>query len=169
MPILAGILVLLASLAGVLLTLLTLPGLWLTLLVALACWWWIGYDFYSPWTVGVALGLGVLAEVIDVVASGAGAAKAGGGRSGAIGSIIGAFVGAIAGSFVVPILGTIAGGVIGAGVGAIAGEKGIAARSWKDSARVARGAMVGRFIALCVKIVLATAIGALLTVAAFIS
>jgi uncharacterized protein YqgC (DUF456 family) len=168
LAILAGLAVALAAVAGVALTVLTLPGIWLTLVVALLCWWWMGAEFYSPWTIGVALALGVLAEAIEFAASAAGAAKAGGGRSGAIGSIAGALVGAIAGSLVLPVIGTIAGGVIGAGLGAVAGERGIARRTWREAAKVGQGAMVGRFISLIVKTVLAVAIGVILTVGAFV-
>lgn len=164
----AAVIVALGALAGVALTLLTLPGAWLTLIVALLCWWWMGPEFFSPWTVGVAFGLAVLAEIIEFAASAAGAARAGGGRSGAVGSIIGALVGAIAGSLVLPVIGTIAGGVLGAGVGALAGERGVGGKSWREATRVGQGAMVARFVALCVKVALAAVIGILLTVAAFV-
>lgn len=168
MDIVAGLIVAIAALAGVVLTLLTLPGIWLTLAVALLCWWWMGAAYYSPWTVAAALALGLLAEAVEFFASAAGATRAGGGRSGALGSVVGALIGAIAGSFILPIIGTIAGAVLGAGLGAVAGERGIRGRSWREAARVGQGAMVGRFIALIVKVVLAAAIGVLLTVAAFV-
>lgn len=168
MSLVAASIVALASLAGVALTILTLPGIWLTLAVALLCWWWMGADFYSAWTLAAALAMGIVAEVVELAASAAGAAKSGGGRSGAIGSIVGGVVGALAGSLILPIIGTIAGGVIGAGLGAIAGERGIAGKTWSHAARVGKGAMVARFIALCVKIAFAVAIGVTLTVAAFV-
>lgn len=165
--IVAGIVVALAGLIGVGLTLLTLPGIWFTLLVALLCWWWVD-GLYSPWTVGVAFGLGVLAEIVDVAASAAGTTRAGGGRSGAWGSIAGAFVGAIAGSIVFPILGTIVGGVVGAGAGALIGERGIGDRTWREAWTIGRGAMAARFIALAVKTILAGLSAGLLAVAAFV-
>lgn len=168
MSIVAGTIVALSAVLGFALTLLTLPGLWLTLLVAVACWWWMGSAFYSPWTVGVALGLGVLAEVADLAASAAGTTRVGGGRAGALGSIAGALIGAIAGSFVMPVIGTIAGGVIGAGAGALIGERGVSAKPWRDSARIAGGAMTGKVVAMFVKIALAGAIGVILTAGAFV-
>jgi hypothetical protein len=50
----------------------------------------------------------------------------------------------------------------------VVGERGVGGKSWGDSARVGRGAAVARFIALCVKIVFAVAIGVVLTVGAFV-
>jgi uncharacterized protein YqgC (DUF456 family) len=169
--ILAGLAMLIAAVGGTLLTVLTLPGLWLTLLIALVL-----QLVYRPepllswWTLGVCLGLAIIAEVIELVASAAGAAKSGGGRSGAWGSIIGSLIGALAGSFLipVPIVGTIAGAVIGAAAGAITGERGIAGRTWRESFRIGRGAAKGRFFATVVKSGIAALIGAILTVAAFV-
>ena len=165
----AAIVVALAGLVGVGLTLFTLPGIWFSLVVALLCWWWVP-SLFSYWTFVAAFGVAILAEVVDVAASALGASRAGGGRSGAWGSIAGALLGAIAGSLLipVPIIGTIAGGVIGAGAGAVIGERGIAGKPWGDSLRIGRGAMVGRFVALVIKTALAGVSGVLLAVAAFV-
>jgi hypothetical protein len=66
-----------------------------------------------------------------------------------------------------PVIGTIAGAVIGAGVGAFIGERGLASRGWKDSARSAGGAAAGRLVATIVKTGFAVAIALVLGVAAF--
>lgn len=166
MTLLAAAIIGLASFAGIALTLLTLPGLWFIVVTALALQWWIDPPLYSWWTLGAALAIGVVAEIAEIIASGAGARRAGGGRTGAWLAVLGAFVGAIAGSFVVPIVGTIAGAVLGAGAGAVAGERGIDQRPWRDAARVGRGAMTGRFLALILKAFLTAVVGVLLTVAA---
>jgi uncharacterized protein YqgC (DUF456 family) len=165
---LAGSILALATLLGTLLTLITLPGLWFILLVALVCQWWRP-ELFSWWTLGVGLGLGVLGEVLELAASGAGAKRAGGGRAGAWSAIFGALAGAIAGTFVLPIIGSIVGGVLGAGLGAAAGERGIAGKSWTHSMKVGQGAAVGRFVALVVKTLLTLATGIGLTVAAFVA
>jgi uncharacterized protein YqgC (DUF456 family) len=168
MTIVAGVAVGLASLIGAAMTLVTLPGLWFLLGVAMLCQWLVEPAPYSWWTLGAAAGLGVAGEVIDVAASAVGAGRAGGGRSGAWMSILGAFVGAVAGSLAVPIIGSIIGAVLGAGLGAVVGERGIAGRSWAHSARVGGGAAAGRLVAMFFKCGLTLAAGVLLTVAAFV-
>ena len=60
------------ALAGIVLTLLTLPGTWLMLLVALLCQLWRPEQF-SWWTLGLALLLAVIAEIIEFFASAVGA------------------------------------------------------------------------------------------------
>jgi uncharacterized protein YqgC (DUF456 family) len=148
---------------------LTLPGVWLTLIVAIACQFLFGEPrLFDWWTLGICAGIAVLAEVYEFVSSAAGAAKSGGGRSGAIGSILGALGGAILGSFVVPIIGTIVGAVLGAGLGALVAERGIAGRSWSQSYRIGQGAAVGRFAAMIVKTAVAAAVGLALFIAVFV-
>lgn len=162
------------ALLGVALTILTLPGIWLAIIAAaLAQWWHMSrYDgalMFDWWTLGICVGLGLIAEVIELLASAAGAAKAGGTRRGAIGSVVGGFIGAIGGTFVlpVPVLGTIVGAAAGAGAGAVLGER-TGARTWKESGKVGVGAAAGRFVATIVKGGFAMVIAAILTVTAFV-
>lgn len=165
----AATIVLIASLAGVALTLLTMPGIWLMIGVAILCALWRG-DMFSIWTLAAAVLLGVLAEIVELVASAAGSKKAGGTRAGAIGSIVGGVLGALAGTIFipVPILGTLMGAVAGAALGALVGERGISARTWRESAASARGAATGRLVASVAKTALAAVIAVLLSVAAFL-
>ena len=169
--ILAGASIGLASLLGVLLTLLTLPGIWFMLIVAAAC----QLFFPDPgplswWTIGACTALAALAEVYEVAASAVGTKRAGGGRSGAIGSVIGGMLGAVLGSIFIPlpVAGTIAGAVIGAGLGALSAERGIAGKNWRQSTAIATGAAKGRLTATIVKGLVAVAIGVVLTVAAVV-
>lgn len=167
MSLLAGILLFVVSLLGIGLTLITLPGTWFIVGSAMLInWLWI--PVFNVWMLAACAGMALVAEIADFALSAAGASKSGGGKSGAIGSIIGGLVGAIAGSFVVPILGTIAGGVIGAGIGALALERGIAQRSWEQAVKIGRGAALGRAAALFLKVAIAAAIGICLTVDALI-
>ncbi len=167
MALLAGTILLITSLIGIALTLITLPGTWFILGVALLIHWlWLPY--FNLWVLGVCAGLALLGEIVDFASSAVGASKSGGGKSGAIGSILGGLIGAIAGSFVVPVIGTIAGGVIGAGLGALALERGIGQQTWTQSAKVGGGAAVGKAVALFVKTSLAAAIGISLTIDAMI-
>jgi uncharacterized protein len=168
MSFLAVIILLIASVAGLVLTLLTLPGVWLILAIALICQFAFGDPLlFSWWTLGIALALALLGEAAEFAASAIGAAGAGGGTSGAFGSIVGSTVGAIVGTFIIPIpiAGTIAGGVLGAGIGAVAAERGITRRPWGQSCRIGRGAAIGRLLATIAKLVIAAAVGILLTLA----
>lgn len=171
--ILAVLTMFVAAGVGVILTLFTFSGVWLTLLVALTLQ--LAYGEFLPgigplfswWTLGAGGAIGLAAEIIELVASAAGAKKSGGGRSGAIGSVVGGVVGAIVGSFLipVPIVGTILGAVIGAGLGAVTGERGISGRTWRDSMKVGAGAAKGRFLATIVKTILAAVVGLILCIA----
>lgn len=166
--ILAGAIITLASVLGTALTLATLPGTWLMLVVALLVQWWRPGTF-DWWTIGAAGILAVLAEVAEFVAGGAGAAKAGGSKRSFWLSLGGGLVGAIAGQVLIPIpiVGMIVGGIAGAAAGALGGEKSLG-RDWRHSSRVAQGAAVGRAWSIVIKGIFAAAIGATLTVAAWV-
>jgi len=167
----AASIVLVCSLVGVGLTLVSLPGLWFSIGVAIVVVIWRGRDLISVEVLIVAVLLGLLAELIELVASAVGAKKTGGTRPGAWGALIGAILGAIMGTVFLaflPVLGTIIGGVVGAGTLAMIAEIGISRRTWKDSAKVGAGAAVGRVVALVVKGGLAAVIGILLSIAAFV-
>lgn len=168
MSILAFAILFISSFLGLALTLLTLPGVWLILTVAVILQLAYGEPLlFSWWTLGIALGLALAGELAEFGASALGATRAGGGRSGALGSIVGSTVGAVAGTFLIPIpvAGTIVGGVIGAGAGALVAERGIANRTWWQSCRIGHGAAWGRLIATIAKLGIVAAVGILLTVA----
>lgn len=168
MSIFAGVIVAIGALLGIVLTLVTLPGTWLAVLVAVCCQLWQP-TLFSWWTLGIAIGIAALAEVLEVFASAAGAGRAGGSKAAAVAAVIGSIVGAIAGS-VVPLfpIGTIAGAIIGAGLAAGLAERGKSGKSWRDSARVGTGAAAGRFAATFIKVSLACVIAAILITAAFV-
>ncbi len=171
MGVTVAITVCLCSLCGIALTLLTLPGIWFAVLVAgLAQWWSIaqrGEAMFSWWTLGACVVIGIAAEVAELLASAAGAAKAGGTRRGAIGSVVGGVVGAIGGSFFIPPLGTIVGAAAGAGAGALLLERAGGTKTWKQSGKIGAGAAAGRLVATIIKASLATLIAVILSVAAF--
>jgi len=172
--ILVGLTLCVMNLLGVLLTALTLPGIWFMLLCAGAAQWWWSWQFpaseplFSWWTLGVCAGLAVLAEAIEFGASAYGAAKFGGTRWGAAGSIVGALAGAVVGSIVVPLLGTIIGAAVGAGLGALLLERAVVRRTWAESGKAGVGAAVGRLAATLVKVGIAVVVAGILSVAAFV-
>lgn len=165
----AATLMTLISMIGVALTLLTLPGIWVTLGAAvLVKMLW--YPHMFSWELlGVALCLGVLAEIAEFVASAAGSTKAGGSKHGAIWSIVGALVGAIVGSILlpIPIVGTVVGGVVGAGGAALLAEVVFAKKSWTDAMKVGTGAAVGRLLSTVIKTGFSAAISIMITIGAF--
>lgn len=165
---LAASIMILVCLLGVALAVVTLPGVWLMLATAVA------FNFWQPgmfdwWTIGIAAGIAILAEIGEVVASAVGAKKTGGSRSAAIGSIVGALIGAVVGTPVLPIIGTVAGAILGAGVGALIAEFGIAQKGFKDSAKVAGGAAAGRLVATFIKTGAALVVAGMLMVASFVA
>jgi uncharacterized protein YqgC (DUF456 family) len=171
MDIAVGIVVALVALVGIALTAMTLPGTWLAIVGALLAQWWYmeyhdGDQMFSWWSIGACVALAIIAEIVEFFASAVGAAKAGGTRRGAIGSIIGGLVGAIVGQILipVPILGAILGATIGAGLGASVGERTRDGVTLKQAATVGAGAAAGRFAATIAKTGFAAAIAVIIVV-----
>lgn len=158
----------LIAFAGVALTLLTFSGAWLIVLAAVLANLWQPGTF-SWITIGVATALAALAEALEFTMSAAGTRKVGGSRAAAWWSIGGSIMGAIAGTILIPIpiLGTLIGGVLGAGIAAALAERGVAQRSWRDSARAGKGAAVGRLASTIVKGGITAIVGVLMALAAW--
>lgn len=135
-----------ANALGVLLTALQLPGTWLMLLATSLFVWLRDDALITWWTPVVLLGLCIVGEVIETVASAWGSGKEGGSKRGMLLSIVGGIAGAIVATFAipVPIVGTIIGAAAGAGVGAALGDR-WAGREWEPAWRAGRGAAIGRF------------------------
>jgi uncharacterized protein YqgC (DUF456 family) len=160
-----------AGLLGALLTIATLPGTWIVILLAFLAEWISPEPVYSPWTFAIVIALALAGELIEFLASGAGAAKAGGSKRAAVLGVVGGIVGAILGTIFLPflpIIGTILGAVVGAGLGAGLGESMKTGRTSRDVWNVGRGAAHGRFIAIIVKGAIALVIGVILGVLAFV-
>lgn len=141
------------SLMGVLsvaLTLLTLPGMWALLVLATGLQIWQP-NLFSWWTIIACAGLALLAEVLEFVASAAGAAKGGASKKGALAAIVGSLVGAIVGSFFLPPIGTILGAMLGAGIAVAWVETALNRRSMTDATKAAGGAAAGRLVATIIK------------------
>jgi hypothetical protein len=159
-----AILLVLLCLVGVALTLLTLPGTWLMVVAAL------GLQAYAPgtfswWVIGAVIGLAALGELVEFLASAAGAKTGGGSNRSMLGATAGSLIGAVLGApFLFP-LGTIAGGVVGAGAGAVLTEKMWVRRTWGESAKAGGGAAIGRFIATIAKTACAVSMACVLCIA----
>jgi uncharacterized protein YqgC (DUF456 family) len=129
---------------GLILSLISLPGLWLMTAVAAIYAVLTHERFIGIDTLLVLLALALLAELLELLLSGAAARQAGGGRKASIGAIVGGIIGGIGFSIIpIPIVATILGIGVGTFVGAFAME-------WYDgshpshSLRVGWGAVKGR-------------------------
>ena len=163
-PVVAGLVVVIACLVGIFLTVLTLPGAWIAIAVSLLVWWWQP-QMFEWWTFLIALIFAALGEVVEFAAGALGAAKAGASKKGMIGATIGTLLGAIIGTFFGPIIGSIIGGVLGAALGAFVGEFGFASRHWKDAGKASAGAAIGRVLATIGKTIFAGAVALTLCLA----
>ncbi len=151
-----ALIALFTGVGGILLVVLALPGIWTMVLVSALCMWW--RPEIISWRTVVTLGvIALVSELIEMVASAAGAKKFGGSKRGAAGAIVGTMIGAILGSFLIPIpiAGTIIGGILGAGIGAMGVERSIVQMTWKDSLKSGSGAAIGRTISIFIKLGLA--------------
>jgi len=157
----------LALLAGWLMTVLSLPGNWV-MVAATAV-----YAYFSPegrfgvsWTtVGILLGLAVLAELLELAAGAVGAARVGGSKRGAalaiLGSMVGAIVGAMFGTAIpIPLVGSVIGAVLCASLGALGGA--MLGEAWKgrtlgETWKIGQAAFWGRFLGTVAKTTIASA------------
>ena len=135
-----------------------LPGTWLMLGAA------VGYNALTGTeAIGLASLLGltvltVLAEVAEFVLGGRFARRYGGSRRAGWGAILGGLVGAFVG-VPVPIVGPVIGALVGSFAGALLLEYTVA-RDPNVSAKAATGALVGRVVAIALKV----AVGCILIV-----
>ncbi|HEV7301396.1 MAG TPA: DUF456 domain-containing protein [Tepidisphaeraceae bacterium] len=137
--------------AGLWINILTLPGLWLMVL-ATAIYAWVTNGIYIGWPGLIALTiLAGLAEIVEFVAGGAGAAKAGGSKRAFVGALVGGILGAIFFSIPLPIIGTIIGIVLGTFLGAVAVEV-LVKKDTGIALRVGYGAAIGRLIGIITKV-----------------
>lgn len=169
MDIVLAILFSLSSFLLVFAVLLTLPGTWLMVLLALGLNLSMPSNPFSWWMIGVAFVLACLGEVLELVASGAGAKAKGASKRSIVASVVGGVIGAIVGTIVLPIIGTIIGSALGAGVGAIVFEFTIAdRRDLKHLRGIGTGAFTGRLLATVLKALVALVMAIVLSIDAFV-
>ena len=145
-----------------------LPGIWLMLATSALVEYYTRQDFFSPQTLWLALLLAALGELLEFVAGSRGAKKAGAGRRGSWGALLGGISGALIGTVVIPV--PLVGSLVGAAVGAF----GLATLLEKDGGmdlsaalKAGRGAAKGQVTGTLLKLILGTAVWVLLTVASF--
>lgn len=161
----AQVSVVLAALLAPLLTLFMLPGMWLALAVAGIAEWVTDRALFSAWSLGGCLALALLGELWEFSASSVRAKRAGAGRRGAIGALVGGIAGAIVGTMMLPVIGTIAVGGLGALAGSFALERS-GGRSVDEALRVGRAAATGQVLGVAGKLAICCAMALWLAVAA---
>src|SRR5665213_472927 len=140
-------------LTGVVITFITLPGLWLMLITAVVYAILTHFHFIAAKTLITLLVLALLGEIVEVGYSGRGAKRAGAGRRGLWGAIIGGVLGGFGLSFILPFgfpISTILGICIGTFAGATLGELS-AGQTLGRSALIGLSATTGRVMGTIVK------------------
>lgn len=141
-------------LCGLAITVMTLPGLWLMLLSAGLYAVATHFRFIGLWTLVVLLAMAALGEIIELGFQSGGVKKAGAGRRGMWGALIGGILGGIFLSLVpVPVISTLIGVLVGTFTGAMIGELS-GGRELGHSAYVGFGAASGRLLGTLTKLCL---------------
>lgn len=151
-----------------------IPGNWITVSVAVLYAALLPGDSRAAlsWQVVVALvALAVLGEIVEFVASSAGAKRAGGSKRAAALALIGALVGGIVGVFVgipIPVIGPIISAILFSAAGALGGAmlgESWKGRSWESSWDVGKAAFWGRILGTLGKIMVGSIMVAVVLVA----
>ena len=157
----------LALLACLVLVPLGLPGTWLMIAVAIAFPYLAGVAPLGAISLVVLVGLALVGEVIEFTLSARYTRKYGGSRRASWGAVIGGIAGAIVG-VPVPIVGPVLGAFVGSFAGALLAEVSRGSGTG-EATRVAWGALLGRVVAIAVKMGIGVAIAAWTLVAAWTS
>ena len=159
--VLALLLLLICSLAGLILIPLGLPGLWVMLLGLLGYGALTDFRTVGLGTMGIAVVLAFLGEVIEAWVGFKYARKYGGSRRAGWGAVIGGLFGAFLG-IPIPIIGSIIGSFLGSFAGAAIFEF---TKSPETAAGAGWGALIGRIVATALK----TALGFLIAMLGLIA
>ena len=146
-----------ALVIGWFINILGLPGLWVMIAAAGAYAWGTGFHYLNWWHLGILVGIGILAEIVEFVAGGAAAKKAGGSGRATWGAIVGGIIGAIFFTIPLPIIGTIIGACLGAFLGAYLAEYTLRGET-RHLMRVGWGAAKGKFWGIVSKLAFGVAI-----------
>jgi uncharacterized protein YqgC (DUF456 family) len=154
-----------------------LPGNWLIVgLAALFAFVFpasagLGLHWY---TIGVAVGLALVGEIVELAAGAAGAQRSGASRRAMLLALVGTMLGSVAGAFVSipipivgPIVGAVGGGALGAFAGAYIGETALG-RSNEQSFAAGKGALIGRLLGTAGKLVIGVVLIVVIAVDALI-
>ena len=164
------------GLGCLLLVVIQLPGTWIMLALAGIIEYCDRFyleddnrQTFAWWLLGVCVGLAIVGEVLETLASVAGAKRGGATKRGMIGSIVGGIAGALVFTpFIpIPILGSVIGAVIGTFLGAVIGELTNQPDQQSGTMKPATGATIGRILGTTSKLALAIAMWIVLSISAF--
>ncbi len=147
------------TILGLVLVPLGLPGLWVMVAGIVGYGWLTDFRSVGVATIGVALGLAFLGEIIEWWLGFRFARTFGGSRRSAWGALVGGIVGAVVG-VPVPIVGSVIGALFGSFAGAALFEYSLS-RATGTAVRAGWGAVVGRATAAAAKIALGIVIAVL--------
>ncbi len=156
-------------------TLVGLPGGWIMVTGAVAIelsdTLWGGSDTWGWLTIGICLGLMIVGEIIELVASGLGSKVGGGSNRAMFGAIVGSVVGAILGTPLIPIplIGTLIGAVLGAFIGTVLAE--LTHKEPPEMSQIAKsatGATIGRILGVLGKTGVASIVWCVLLISPFV-
>ena len=147
------------TILGLVLVPLGLPGLWVMVAGIVGYGWLTDFRSVGVATIGVALGLAFLGEIIEWWLGFRFARTFGGSRRSAWGALVGGIVGAVVG-VPVPIVGSVIGALFGSFAGAALFEYSLS-RTPGTAVRAGWGAVVGRATAAAAKIALGIVIAVL--------
>jgi hypothetical protein len=157
---LAVLLLIGAGVVGLLLIPFGLPGLWIIVLGILGYGWLTDFRTIATWFLILALGLALVAELLEAWLGFRMARRYGGSRRAGWGALIGGLIGAIIG-VPVPLIGPVIGGFLGAFAGAALFEY-TRERKSGSATKAGWGAVLGRAAAAAIKM----SIGVVLVVGA---
>lgn len=146
----AYLLLVVLQLVGLCLIVFGLPGLWVEVAALVGYAWLTGFTTIGVVSLGVVLGLAVLAELAELVLGGRFARRYGGGRRAALGAILGGMIGAVMG-LPIPLLGSVFGAMIGSFTGAFLLEL-TRRQGTAPALRVGWGALLGWVTAIALKV-----------------
>ncbi len=159
----------------VFLTLVGLPGGWIMVISAvgieLSNTLWGGVNIWGWLTVGICIGLMIVGETLELVASGLGSKVGGGSNRAMFGAIVGSIIGAILGTPLIPIplIGTLIGAVIGTFFGTVLAE--LTHKKPPDLSEIAKsatGATIGRILGVLGKTGVASIVWCVFLISPFI-
>ena len=155
---------------GVALTAVRLPGTWLIVVMAFGFVWWKGWERAGLIMAAVLVGIALVGEGVELLASVFTARKAGATRQAAWGGLIGGFAGMLFLSFLVPVplVGTMVGAMVGCFAGATIAEL-HARKKLADGARVGLFSALGFVLGTATKVALALVMSGILLTSAVCS
>lgn len=154
--VLAVVLLGVCCVAGLVLVPIGLPGLWLMVLGVVAYGALTGFRSAGPVTIGLAVGLALVGEILETWLGFRFALRYGGSSRSGWGALLGGLVGAVSG-VPVPIIGSVIGAFLGSFVGAALVEYAVSRRA-AVAVGAGWGAVLGRAAAAAVKMGLGLAI-----------